>query len=806
MHGGISWYGLDNQYDISRDKIDKLKRDLEEPLERRRTVRLNLYHDSGAGGTTLARRILWDFHHTYPCAILHRCTLDTAGRLYTLASLTGQCILLLIDGAQIADRQVDDLYIQLRSRQIPVVLFQVLRRFREWDENKEQTERNYLTTKLSAGEAQRFVDALSHQEPGKRRDLERLKQSPNARECSAFYFGLETFGRDFRGIERYVSTRLETLTLAQKQILVFLSMAHHYAQRPIRGQAFADILGLPKNRTMKLAQALPASTRELLVEGQQDTWRTVHDFLALEILQQLLWPGPDRERKWTQNLSSWGKDFAKFCRGDSTIASEEMLDLASRTFIYRDNADLLGTERSASQRFAHLIEDIPLPQGKIELLRTLAELYPNEAHFWAHLGRFYAVIMSDFQQALEYVERALALQWNDNVLHHMKGMALRYQVYQLLDLRAPPEEIIRCMKLASMSFEEARKINPDDSHGYISEVEMLARALDQIGRQQEGGDPFKYLQSASADLFLKECLGRAEELLEQVRRMREGEEPSTYEESCRGRLDKLYGKYDRALQVWDNLLRRPDTYRPPLRRQIVWTYLARNGREWDRLEPREVDRIVTLLEENLYEEPNSDKNLSLWVQAVRRSKHPPSIEAVIERVGYWRANSGSLDSVYYLYVFYMLQVLEGSILARYEAKRYIEECSRMARTRQNRTKSLEWWGIGNGINKLVYHSELGEWITDKSTGKDFWAKTSRLARVRGRISRYDAPQAGQIEVAGSGLNAFFVPARGMVAHSTMADGATTHGGFSRDDVNKLVDFYLGFSYDGLRTWEVKEVE
>src|SRR2546426_6230688 len=83
-------------------------------------------------------------------------------------------------------------------------------------------------------------------------------------------------------------------------------------------------------------------------------------FLALEILQQLLWPGPDRERKWTQNLSSWGKDFAKFCRGDSTIASEEMLDLASRTFIYRDNADLLGTERSASQRFAHLIEDIPL--------------------------------------------------------------------------------------------------------------------------------------------------------------------------------------------------------------------------------------------------------------------------------------------------------------------------------------------------------------------------------------------------------------------------------------------------------------
>ena len=54
----------------------------------------------------------------------------TAERLYTLASLTGQPILLFIDGSQIAERQVDDLFTQLRSRNIPVVLFQVLRRFR----------------------------------------------------------------------------------------------------------------------------------------------------------------------------------------------------------------------------------------------------------------------------------------------------------------------------------------------------------------------------------------------------------------------------------------------------------------------------------------------------------------------------------------------------------------------------------------------------------------------------------------------------------------------------------------------------
>lgn len=802
----ISWYGLYNQYDVQRDKGDKIRRDIEDLLRRRRTKTISLSHDAGAGGTTLARRIIWDLHRLYPTAILHRFTSgETVERLYMLASLTGLSILLLIDGSEITDGQVEDLESQLRSRQVPVILFRVLRRFREQNDNERHNERNYLATRLTGGDPLRFIDALSHEIPDKRQALEQLKTSNDERKCSAFYFCLETFGQDFRGLERYVSSRLDNLTPTQKQIVVFLAIAHHYGQRAIRAQAFVEILHIPKQRIVNMKEALPPATRELLVEGQDGTWRTVHDYLAVEILRQILWPGSNRERNWTQNLSTWGKDFARFCRGSFAIPSEEMLDLANQVFIIRDNTDFLGTERSASQKFSHLIEDIPSMAGKIEVLRELANLYDTEAHFWAHLGRFYAVVVRDFQKSLEYVEHALKLKWKDRVLHHMKGMALRYQVYQLLDSRAPMSEIVECVKLASQSFEEARTQGPDDPHGYISEVEMLVRVLDNVGRQQTDGDLYSYLQSAGADLFFKECLGRAEELLEQVRRMREGEEPSAFEDKCRAGLDSLYGNYDKALQVWDNLLRRQDTNHPPLRRQIVWTYLARKGREWYRLDARTIDRIITLLEENLLEEPHSDKNLSLWVQAVRRSKSPPSIEGVIEKVGYWKTNSETLDSLYYLYVCNMLLVLDNSIVARDETKRFIDDCSRMARARRNRTKSLEWLGNGSGINKLVYYSELGRWITDQATGRGFWSNTHLLARVKGRISRYDGPQAGQIEVAGSGIHAFFVPTRENVARGTI-DGKVVHGPFTRDDLGKAVDFYLGFSYDGLRAWEVREID
>jgi tetratricopeptide (TPR) repeat protein len=778
----IDWYALSLHDDVDRDKTLRVKRGLESALERKRAVRLNLYHDPGAGGTTVARRILWDIHAIYPCAILHRCEpAETAERLFRLASLTGQAMLLLVDGAQVADRQVDELFNYLRSRLIPVVLFQTLRRFQRQVESERVF---HLPARLSSFEAGRFVEVFSRERPQKRTQLEKLARAQNERTCSAFYFGLETFGRDFLGLERYVSIRLVDLTPVQKRIMGFLALSHHYAQRPIRAQAFVELLGFPKSRVLNLSHVLPPLALELLVEVPEREWRTAHDLFAQEILEQLLWPGGADRRLWRQNLSSWAREFARFCRGESAIPSEDMKEIASRTFIYRDNADLLGTEQAAHRTFAQLIDDIPSPEGKIELLRSVAELYPEVAHFWAHLGRFYAVEIRDFQQALSYIERAIALQGNDHVLYHMKGMALRYQASELMRQEADLEQVVLHVKRACEAFEEARRLAPDDPYGYISEVQLLARVLDYTNRHYRGGLQ-AYWSSPKADIFLRDSLERAEDLLEQVRRNREGEGASPYEEDCRGRIDALYGRHEQALQIWNNLLDRRDAYHPPLRRQIVWTYLARRDRSWDSLQPQEVERIVHLLEKNLQEEPDGDQNLRLWVQAVRRLRQPPSIEAVIERVSYWKANSHTLDPIYYLYVFNVLHVLEGSVWAREDARRAIEECRQTARFRRNRTKSLEWLGVGKRINRLVYHSELGRWLTDR----DIWENTQYLARVQGRIARIDGPQSGQIELEG-GLYAFFVPARGDYS-----------AGRSE---NRLVDFYLGFSYDGLRAWEVRD--
>jgi len=238
------------------------------------------------------------------------------------------------------------------------------------------------------------------------------------------------------------------------------------------------------------------------------------------------------------------------------------------------------------------------------------------------------------------------------------------------------------------------------------------------------------------------------------------------------------------------MLNRNEVYKPPVRRQMVWTYLARRRRNWEQLTPKEVRRVVELLGQNMDQEPNDERNMRLWFKAIRNLQPPPTLESVIEKLAYWKTSSGALEPAYYLYVLYALKTIPitgvaGSSLARDQARRALEDCRALARNRRNRTKSFEWLGPGEGLRRLVHQERLGEWNRDA----DFWTDSSPLARIGGVISRIRGGEAGEIEIEG-GLTAFFVPGR-----SGHARGRSE---------NWPVTFFLGFSYEGLRAWDVQD--
>ncbi len=793
----ITWFELGLHCDVDRDKTDRIVKTVIQDLgggEEKRskgTTRINVYHAPGAGGTTVARRVAWNLHLDFPTAVLKKCIpAETAPRLELIYKLTGLPILLLLEGADIQESQAEDLYSILRARQVSVVFLQVLRRFSRITERERSF---FIESHLSATESARFAHRLAEVRPERRSRLLALASTGREEERTAFYFALETFEEHFEGLRRYVSARLSESTPDQKAILLFLAIGYHYGQQSIPSSAFRELLGIPGTRKVELERVLPEFLQELLRYGRKDVWRTAHDLIANEIIHQLLAPDAADDRIWRQNLSTWALRFAEFCRGHAPVPSADMVELASRCFVFRDDRDPLGRETpedNSAGVFSQLIKDIPSPEGRLNVLVTLTDLFPDEAHFWGHLGRFYSVQMRDTTNSLRALDQAIAISPEDDVLYHMKGMALRSQLFDLMQgpdvSRSGVENALSLAQAAAEQFTIARTKEPNDEHGYISHIQMLLRLLEYAKRAFNCETPQQLLISPTVNPILRECLGLAEDLLDQAARLREGERPSFHVERCRVQLDALYGNFETVLQGWTNLLARKEIYRPPIRRQLVQAYVVRRERRWDRLDGKETARIVELLEQNLLEEPNDRRNLRLWMQAVRRVHPAVPLDQVIERISYWKANSAEIDPVYYLYILYAIKVMDGYVLAIDSLKDALEECRRRGRLRPNRTGSFEWIGAGEGLGHLVHYSELGEWSSDR----DFWEGAARLSRVRGTIVSISGPEAGLIEVSG-GMRAFFVP------------GKSNHSR-GRDE-NRIVEFYLGFSYDGPRAWEVRTV-
>lgn len=780
----ITWYDLGLGYDIQRDASDRLLQTIRDALQKRRAFRVNLFHEPGAGGTTLAKRIVWNCRHEFPCVMLRRTSpAETCERLTFLSTLTGMPVLVAVDAGAVSDREADSLYDYLSAAHVPAVIFQVVRRLNAPDgvSSKKST---WLQADLSDVESDRFVHFLAREEPTKSQAIREALKDPYPGARTPFYLALVAFEKDFVRLREYVQVRLSALTEVQRRCVGYLAIAHLFGQRTIPSQTFASLFGLPTSRPIDVTRLLPEVTFGLLAEPSPHQWRTAHALIAEECMAQLfVAPNHDPEL-WRQSLSQWTLDFIDVCRGNTPVPTEEGLDLVRRVCVYRDNSEMLGYERAGSKQFARVIDAIPSTEGRLQVLKRLTEAFPDEAHFWAHLGRFYSFELQEYDNAIDAVNHSITLQSEDHVLYHMKGMVLRGQLYQMISEKRPVGEVIEVAQQATTAFTEARRLNPEDEHGYISEAQMIVRVLDYAGTQA-GSDSLTAATSQTSPKWLRESLQTAEHLLAQVRQNREGEPPSHYEEGCLAAVQSVYGKYSDALQKWDNVLSRKDVYRPPIRRQIVWTYLARCDRRWDKLAEKDVQRAVRLLEENLQEEPNDERNLRLWLRGIRQLTTPPSLEAIIEKVAYWRANSESLEPVYYLYVLYGVKALDGYVLARDEAERVLEECRSRARFRRNRTRSFEWIGKGEGLARLVHVDRLGEWDRDA----EFWKDTEGLERVGGVVAKITGPEAGVIETEG-GLRAFYVPAK-----------AGHHKGMSE---SSRVTFFLGFSYEGPRAWSVQD--
>lgn len=786
----VTWYGLSVRVDIDRSMMPDLETHLRGELGSRDSRRVNLFHWPGAGGSTVARRVVWNLHNEFPALVARKIHPgNTTDRLQYIFNLTRLPSIVVAEASTVTSDDMDRVYDEVRSANIATVFLKVERRVqRPLGEG-----RHYLESALRTAEAAALAGKLGQEVPERRSTLERLVNEQDRRRRTPFYFGLVAFEKDFAGLEHYVQTRLESSTNLVLSVCRMVALAYHFAQQSLPIQLFADLLRLPQSKLVSIDALFTRDIQELFLQLPAGMIRPAHDLVAEEILVQLMGREQGNRLNWKNGLADSAIQLIGICATHSTQPRTAVAQVLRAIFVERPTEETPAGPWEG--QFSALVAEIPTTEGKQRVFEELTNLLPEEPHFWAHLGRFYSRVLQDHTKAQEALRRAVDLAKNDPVIRHMAGMMWRNELFDILNSASVwssdiESRIQTVVKEAGREFAETRRLDQRSEYNYISEIQMAERVIGVLARLKGFREDVLGFLSKRDNLWCQGLLDNAEELLSQLSRARAGEVPSKFQQDARSRLDKLYGEHAKAIQGWTNLLSEAGVYKPPVRRIIIRAYLSRRGRDWSKLTDRELSRISQLATDNLNEEPDLDQNLRLWFQAVRRTGEV-SIERATEEIGYRRLRRPSVETLYYLYILKVIQAEMGVLAMASEAQDIIRECSRLAEALPHRTRAFEWLGKGTGWAALVHASSLGDW----DHTKEFWADESLLRRVRGRISHIVTPGNGEIELP-VGLKAFFVPSRGLVP-----------GGYLRgQDIGREVEFYLGFSYDGLRAMRVSDVQ
>ncbi len=137
--------------------------------------------------------------------------------------------------------------------------------------------------------------------------------------------------------------------------------------------------------------------------------------------------------------------------------------------------------------------------------------------------------------------------------------------------------------------------------------------------------------------------------------------------------------------------------------------------------------------------------------------------------------------------------LNGDELKQDAVEHHLAEAKQLM---QGRRKAFSYeWVAKDGPDKdassgprLAHFSELGE---RRPTTHDWENSETVCRRVRGVVRKIEGQQAGWLAVEDGDIEAFFVPREDFLRHR---------------DINKVVEFDLGFAQDGLRAWRVEAAE
>ncbi|MBR1270612.1 hypothetical protein JQ629_24360 [Bradyrhizobium sp. AUGA SZCCT0222] len=786
----IEWAELAQNLDVGRKAaFARYYDEIEEGLRASSNRTVNLLHEPSAGGTTLGRRLAWEFMERYPVVLLDQISSDTASYLRDIFQFSSLPVLVLMESVVVTESEREGLLRQLREDNTRAVFLWVSRAY-GYRESKE-----ILSGKLEDTEVTLFRDAYLEQvnDDARRKAIQRLSSSSELQEQrNPFFFGLTAFGENFLGADRLVQDVIDqAMDPIAKSLLIDLCLVSVYSNDGFPIYDY-DELCVRFNESK-----WPVARESLFLLTTASHVKVSHALLAEKVLAAL----SRADGQWRVDLSLFSSTLLTHLASLTHRVSDRIETIVQTLFITRDIESAIEADNdiqtggiATQRRFSPLINDLGNVAQARTIFRRVVQLWPKGSHYAAHLARH--LLYEEPKEVEEAVTIATAVERTsrddgDAALVHVVGMAYRVRMEQRLREASNEGRALQSIEgdtrsdfqAAVDAFTRATAMKPGNEYGLVATIQTVSTLLRFASELAKATYLGQFLRQSSRGWYL-DALALAEESIDELKRR-----PQT---SIRARRaiaewDLVYGKIDKVISDLRILASRYEDM--AVRRALCSAIIARAKHNWNSISQGDLQTIALMMERNIHQQGVRDADVRRWLSAYRRLRGF-DVNIAIERLLDWHnLNPRSVDPVFYLYVFYFLRWLpapsprEGLAL---QVNDWIKK-SQVNRPFGERAWSYEWLKQEGARFRIANFSDLDfdpPSLIRAPDNPDRKRLDAQLGRVEGTMRNYRGPQNATLDLGQS-----------LMVRITPLDK------LSKDDEGKRISAFLSFSYDGLVGWD-----
>ena len=807
----ISWYGLREHFDVIQPEQKKIEDKITQDMKDRGRLLRKVYYVPGIGGTTLMRRLAWEFREIYPTLILNRLNEQTGKNLQKIYDLTHSPILIFADNNYIEFDEVKNLQIELKRMGFAFVICYFQRKLKGIRDIKEGSVYT-IVHDFGAREARQMQSKLRElleDESAKEAFKERVKEN-NDSDRLPFIFSMYAFDKEFKGIKSYIANFLGRMNNQSKKILFALSLAD-YGNVPVDIQYFMDLFNDESvdEFLLKHSPGISELVRLEDISGKSSI-RIKYHLFGEEILKQMS-NGKDATEISFLNLVDNILGFIEDSRSNRFSISRDTLNLLRSLFITR-KADVNAERPVFSSLIMKLREEHRtfFDEGYdssfdaiVRIFNKLVEVYPEEPHFTAHLARFYFYIDKNYEKGFHNIDSAIELSETENghadpLLYHMKAMGYSSRItniyrrdllrnfrddsrYNTSELK---EKIQEDAESAFKYFKMVRDSNIGVA-GHVSEINLCIQIAHLAQNLLDEAEDFTEYLASDKGKWAMQYIDRAETLWDECKQLISD---SDYEDldGIEERLYSLTASIEESIDIWKKYIANSGNKNcTQARRILARSYLkAADQEQSSEIKKDFYTKIVQLMEDNIAEESQHVGNIRIWFDSIKRievENQDQLIQDAIIKLNRWVSLTDSVDAHYYRFILKFIQAIDGSTLAEKELPKLLRELKQRAASKYNRTVPQYWLSKNDkGINALVTNNRNRR----NAIPEDEMAEM--LLPIIGRVSN-NYVNDSHAYINWRGVEVYFNP-------------SATKGEISKANIGQRVKFGLGFSYDGPRAY------